>query len=59
MYRLQGGSEPGVLNLSWLLQDHAGEWHVVTLTTNNPDAAIDAEAFRALAMRAIALARPE
>jgi hypothetical protein len=55
----KGGSEPGVLNLSWLLQDHAGEWHVVTLTTNNPDAAIDTEAFRALAMRAIALTRPE
>jgi hypothetical protein len=55
----KGGSEPGVVNLSWLLQDHAGEWHVVTLGWNNPDAALDMQAFRALAMRAIALARPE
>jgi beta-lactamase class A len=55
----KGGSEPGVINLSWLLQDQAGEWHVVTLSWNNSDAAVDVEAFRALAMRAIALARPE
>lgn len=52
----KGGSEPGVLNLSWLLQDQAGEWHVVTLSWNNTDAEVDLEAFRALAMRAIALA---
>ena len=55
----KGGSEPGVLNLSWLLQDHAGEWRAVTLSWNNSDAAVDHEAFRALAMRAIALARPK
>jgi hypothetical protein len=55
----KGGSEPGVINLSWLLQDRAGEWHVVTLSWNNPDAEVDHQAFRALAMRAIALARPE
>lgn len=51
----KGGSEPGVLNLSWLLQDQGGEWHVVTLSWNNPDAEVDLEAFRALALRAIAL----
>lgn len=55
----KGGSEPGVINLSWLLQDQAGKWHVVTLSWNNPEAAVDHEAFRALAMRAIALARSE
>jgi beta-lactamase class A len=53
----KGGSEPGVINLSWLLQDRAGEWHAVTLGWNNPDAEVDPQAFRALAMRAIALAR--
>lgn len=53
----KGGSEPGVLNSSWLLQDHAGGWHVVTLSWNNSDAAVDRQAFSALAMRAIALAR--
>ena len=55
----KGGSEPGVINLSWLLQDRAGKWHVVTLSWNNPAAEIDPTAFRSLAMRAIALARPE
>lgn len=48
-----------MLNLSWLLQDHAGEWHVVTLSWNNSAAEVDREAFRALAMRAIALAGTE
>ena len=23
----KGGSEPGVINLSWLLQDRTGDWH--------------------------------
>ena len=55
----KGGSEPGVLNLSWLLQDQAGKWHVVTLSWNNSDAAVDLDGFRALAIRAIALARPK
>jgi hypothetical protein len=55
----KGGSEPGVINLSWLLQNHAGEWHVVTLSWNNSDAAVDRAAFSALARRAIALAWPE
>src|SRR5688572_6034351 len=55
----KGGSEPGVINLSWLLQNDAGEWHVVTLSWNNPAAEVDHQAFRALAMRAIALARPK
>ena len=52
----KGGSEPSVINLSWLLQDRTGEWHVVTLSWNNPDAPVDPEVFRALARRAIALA---
>ena len=55
----KGGSEPGVINLSYLLQDQAGKWHVVTLSWNNPAAEIDPQVFKALAIRAIALARPE
>ena len=55
----KGGSEPGVINSSWLLQDHTGGWHAVTLSWNNPAAEINPQVFRALAMRAIALARPE
>ncbi|WP_340587685.1 serine hydrolase [Erythrobacter alti] len=53
----KGGSEPGVLNFSYLLQDAQGDWSVVTLGWNNPDASVDQQQFNLLAMRAIALAR--
>ncbi|QZH74831.1 MAG: serine hydrolase [Erythrobacter sp.] len=53
----KGGSEPGVLNLSWLLQGDDGVWRVVTLGWNNPAASIDQQRFEFLAMRAVALAR--
>ena len=51
----KGGSEPGVLNLSWLLRDAAGDWAVVSLSWNNPDAAVDHSTFDLLAMRAVAM----
>jgi len=53
----KGGSEPGVLNFSYVLQDPEGNWSVVTMGWNNPDAAVDTQQFNLLAMRAIALAR--
>lgn len=31
----KGGSEPGVLNLSWLVQTKAGTWYVVTQSWND------------------------
>ncbi len=37
----KGGSEPGVLNLTWLLEDADGRTFVVTLGWNNPDAPVD------------------
>ena len=43
--------------MSWLLQDRAGQWSVVTLGWNDPAAEVDLHALNALAMRAIALAR--
>lgn len=52
----KGGSEPGVLNMSWLLQDHDGQWSVVTMSWNNPDVDVDLAQFNVMAMRAIALA---
>jgi len=55
----KGGSEPGVIDLSYLVQGQGGKWHVVTLSWNNSKAPVDVDAFRALAMRAIALARPK
>jgi beta-lactamase class A len=37
----KGGSEPGVLNLSWLLQRARGEWLVLTAGWNDPKHAVD------------------
>jgi len=53
----KGGSEPGVLNFSYLLQDTDGNWSVVTMGWNNPAATVETSQFNLLAMRAIALAR--
>ncbi|MCP4753307.1 MAG: serine hydrolase [Proteobacteria bacterium] len=44
----KGGSEPGVLNLTWLAQKNDGTWLAVTGGWNNPDAALDEEKFVAL-----------
>lgn len=52
----KGGSEPGVLNLSWLLRDSAGEWVAVTMSWNDAEAVVDQSTFELLAMRAISLA---
>lgn len=51
----KGGSEPGVLNLTWLLQDKAGRWHMLTTGWNNPDAPVDTTTLDALAKRLLAL----
>lgn len=55
----KGGSEPGVLNLSWLLRDESGKWVVVTISWNNEDAVVDQSTLELLAMRAIALAKQD
>lgn len=51
----KGGSEPGVLNLTWLLTDHAGRDHVLVLSWRNDEASLDASALEALAQRIHAL----
>lgn len=53
----KGGSEPGVLNLTWLLQDKAGRWFVLALSWNNPAAEVDAKVFNLLAQRLRQLVR--
>lgn len=53
----KGGSEPGVINLTWLLRDKAGAWHVLTLGWNNPDAAVDEAKFQGIAQRILLLPR--
>ncbi len=52
----KGGSEPGVLNLTWLLQDKSGKWHIATLGWNDPAATVDQARLTALATRLQALA---
>jgi len=51
----KGGSEPGVINLTWLLCRNDGQWFVVSMTWNNPKAALDETAFVGLATGAIGL----
>jgi beta-lactamase class A len=53
----KGGSEPGVLNLTWLVRNRAGAWQVITGSWNNPDAPLEEQRFIGLMARAVALAR--
>lgn len=53
----KGGSEPGVLNLTWLLRDRAGQWYVVTGSWNNGEATVEETRFLGLMSRAVQLVR--
>ena len=55
-----GGSEPGVLNLTWLLQDEADRWHMLAMSWNDADNTLDNTKLELLAQRLLALAnKPE
>jgi beta-lactamase class A len=51
----KGGSETGVLNLSWLLQDQQGHWFAVSESWNDTTAPVDENQFVALGIRAIGM----
>lgn len=53
----KGGSEPGVLNLTWLLTDKAGAWHMLTLGWNDPQAVVDESRLEGIAQRILLLPR--
>ena len=53
----KGGSEPGVLNFTWLVRSRAGIWHVVTGSWNNPAAPVEEQRFIGLLARAVQLVR--
>ncbi|MEE4206773.1 MAG: serine hydrolase [Erythrobacter sp.] len=53
----KGGSEPGVLNLTWLLQDEAGEWHMLALSWNDLSAPVEQNALTLIAQRILSLGR--
>lgn len=47
----KGGSEEGVLNLTWLAQNKAGEWYVVSASWNDPAKPVDLNQFLVLSRR--------
>lgn len=49
----KGGSEPGVLNLTYLLQSTKGQWYAMSISWNNPQAALDNSKLLALVQRAL------
>lgn len=53
----KGGSEPGVLHLTWLLQDEGGEWHLLNLAWNNPEEPVDEDTLTLIAQRIATLGR--
>lgn len=53
----KGGSEPGVLNLTWFLIDKEEQGHLLTLSWSNPDANIDQTQLELIAQRILSLPR--
>jgi beta-lactamase class A len=51
----KGGSEMGVLNLTFLLKSRAGEWYTLVATWNDPQAPLREDEFFALVQRTIEL----
>jgi hypothetical protein len=53
----KGGSEPGVANVTYLVQTRSGAWYALSTGWNNPAAPVDANRLAGLAARAIQLLR--
>ncbi len=51
----KGGSETGVIAMSWLLQTRSGDWYAVAGAWNDPAAPVDNARFEALMARAVDL----
>jgi hypothetical protein len=54
----KGGSEPGVISMSFLLQAKDGTWYALSASWNNSAAVVDESRFIALMSRAVDLAVP-
>ncbi len=54
-FGFKGGSEPGVLNLSFLVKSRSGRWIAVSATWNDAAAALDEPRFVALMSRLMSL----
>ena len=53
----KGGSEPGVANLTYLVQTRAGAWYAVSAGWNNPAAPVDENRLAGLTARTVLLLR--
>ncbi len=53
----KGGSEPGVINLTWLLRDEAGAYWIATFGWNDPQAGVATPTLQTIAQRVLALPR--
>lgn len=51
----KGGSEPGVLNLTWLLRDKAGRARMLALSWANSEAAVDETTLNLIGQRILSL----
>jgi hypothetical protein len=51
----KGGSEPGVLDMTYLVQTQAGTWYALSAAWNDPAAALDETRFFGLMQRALEL----
>ena len=51
----KGGSEPGVINLSWLVQLRTGGWYAVSASWNDPGKLLETKRFDALVRSLILL----
>ena len=51
----KGGSEPGVLNLTFLLQSDEGTWYALSAGWNDPDAPVELNTLAGLVQRAVQL----
>ena len=49
----KGGSEPGVLNMTYLLQSKSGQWYAMAITWNDPTAPLDNSKVFGLVQRAL------
>ncbi|MDV3455465.1 serine hydrolase [Sphingomonas sp. HF-S4] len=54
----KGGSEPGVMNMTLLLQAKGGDWYAATASWNDPARALEEPRFIALVSRLAELAAP-
>jgi hypothetical protein len=51
----KGGSEPGVLNMNWLLQRHDDRWYILTVTWNDKRKVLEVERMFAMAQKGLDL----